>query len=127
VKVFRNVVCTMLLALCSFAQDGRLKLRVRDQKTAIRIGKAELIRRYGIRLMGSEGPISAKLEYGTWTVKTPPWCREMLPAQSFYCHGGPLCAHLQDRRTASCGGRLPRHGSVTMTLRVASKLNAGIL
>jgi hypothetical protein len=88
VKVFQNVLSIALLACCSFGQEGSSKLHVRDAKTAIRIGKAELIRRYGRQVINSEQPISAKLENGIWTVNTPQWCQEMLPAQTFYCHGG---------------------------------------
>jgi hypothetical protein len=76
VKVFQNVLSIALLACCSFGQEGSSKLHVGDAKTAIRIGKAELIRRYGRQVINS------------WTVNTPQWCQEMLPAQTFYCHGG---------------------------------------
>ena len=87
-KVFQNILCIALLGCCSFGQEGSLKLHVSNAKTAMRIGKAELIRRYGRRLIDNEQPISAKEENGTWTVSTPQWCQEMLPAQRFYCHGG---------------------------------------
>ena len=88
VKVFENILCIALLASCGFAQEAALNLRVRNVKAAIRIGKGELIRRYGRRVIDGEQPISAKLEKGIWMVSTPQWCQEMLPAQRFFCSGG---------------------------------------
>ncbi|MGD0183047.1 MAG: NTF2 fold immunity protein [Terriglobales bacterium] len=87
-KVFQNILCIALLGCRSFGQEASPKLHVRNAKAAIEIGKAELIRRYGRQVINSEQPISAKLEDRTWTVNTPQWCQEMLPAQGFYCHGG---------------------------------------
>jgi len=86
-KVFQNILCIALLGCRSFGQEASPKLHVRNAKAAIEIGKAELIRRYGRQVINSEQPISAKLEDRTWTVNTPQWCQEMLPAQGFYCHG----------------------------------------
>ncbi len=87
-KVFQNVLCIALLACSSFGQGSRLKPHVRNAKTAILIGKPELIRRYGRGVINGEQPIRAKLENGIWTVHTPQWCQEMLPAHGFYCSGG---------------------------------------
>ena len=87
-EILQNILCIALLACCSFGQEGSPRLPVHNAKTAIRIGKAELIRRFGRQVINSEQRISAKLENGIWTVSTPQWCQEMLPAQRFYCHGG---------------------------------------
>ena len=106
-KVFQYVLSIALLASCSFGQERRLKLHVRDAKTAIGIGKAELIRRYGRRVINSEQPISAKLENEIWTVNTPQWCQEMLPAKGFYCHGGHWVRISSDDGSVVAAGAYP--------------------
>lgn len=120
-----HVLCIALLTCCGFGQGGKANGHVRKAKAAMRIATAELIRPYGRRVITTEQPISAKLENGMWTVSTPQWCQEMLPAQSFLLPGRALGANLQQRRTRCCGRSFSRLDTVMMTRRVDARRGAG--
>lgn len=89
-KAFRIVLCIGVLACSCVAQDAKPAKAhpVRNQKTAMRIGRAELVRTFGAGILEAERPFTVKLENGIWSVVGTQYCQENLPSPNFYCQGG---------------------------------------
>jgi hypothetical protein len=82
------IVCFVAAVCASPAQDAKAqKQPILRAKSAMRIGKAELVRVYGKGVL-SEEPFTATAKDGVWTVTGTGRCQEALPATHHVCTGG---------------------------------------
>jgi hypothetical protein len=87
-KALRYLVAVCWFLLATVAADAKQYGFVPDEDTAIRIGRAELIKVYGKKKIQEEEPLTTKLQNGVWFVSGTLWCADGKGGGTNECLGG---------------------------------------